>query len=321
MFRRGGSFFQEGGNHFESGVPRGLFGAEAGDPVNVFFGAEPGPLALSVLAGADTHFLDRLRLRKIVRQQEAHGLFVTEGLEWFDGGTDARGEKGADFVEEAVVPNFLTALIEVRIKCFAGRVEGENEGTVTGEGSEAAAGEVFAGGTGGEQAEFQGSNGFVGIIGVDALGGGGIEPDEQAANGARASRLAGKEVGAERVIPLWAGGKAVEQGAEVKTGAAAENGEAAASGDLGKHGADFGGEITGGEEVGGGAEVDEMVGNAALFEEGQLGRSDVETGVDLNGIEVDDLAVKSLGEGESEGRLPRPGGSGDSQNRKIRHPA
>ena len=202
MFRRGGRFFQEGGNHFESGVPRGLFGAEAGDPVNVFFGAEPGPLALSVLAGADTHFLNRLRLRKIVRQQEAHGLFVTEGLEWFDGGTNARGEQGADFVKQAAMPNLFAALVEMRIERFAGRVEGENERVVTGERSEAGAGEVFARRTAGEQAEFEGANGFIEIVVVDALGGGGIEPGEEAANGPRTARLAGKEAGAERVIPL-----------------------------------------------------------------------------------------------------------------------
>ena len=321
MFRRGGSFFQESCNHFESGDPRGLFGAEAGNPANVLLGAKPSPLALGVLTGADAHFFDRLRFREIVRQQEAQGLFVTEGLEWFDGGTDARGEQGADFVEQAAAPNFFAALIEMRVERFARRVEGEDERTVTGERSESRAGEMFARGTGGEQAEFEGAKGFVEIVGMDALGGGGIEPGEQAANGARPARLAGKEAGAERVIPLGAGGKAVEQGAEVKSGAAAENGEAAANGDLGEHGADFGDEITGGEDVGGGAEIDEMVGDAALTGGGHLGRSDVETGVDLDGIEVDNLAVEPLGEGESEGRLPRPGGSGDCQNRKIRHPA
>jgi len=113
----------------------------------------------------------------------------------------------------------------------------------------------------------------------------------------------------------------VEQRAEVKTGTAAENGEAAASGDLRKQGADFGDEITGGENVGRGAEVDEMVRDAALTREWHFGRSDVETGVNLNGVEIDNLAVKAFGKGESQGGFSGSGGSCDCQNRKVRHPA
>jgi len=192
MFRRAGSFFQEVSNQFKCGVPRGLFGAESGDPGNALLGAKPRPLALGVLAGADTHFFDGVRLRKIVRQEEPQCLFVSERLEWFDGGTDARGEEGADFGEQAAMPNFLAALVEMRIERFTWRVEGENERNVSGEGSAAAAGKMFVDGTGGEHAEFHGTKGFVEIVGVDALGGGGIEPGEQTANGAWPARLAGE---------------------------------------------------------------------------------------------------------------------------------
>ena len=62
MFRDRARFFQEARNHFESVVLGGDIVAEAGDPVHALFSAKPGPLALGVLAGADAHFFDGLRV-------------------------------------------------------------------------------------------------------------------------------------------------------------------------------------------------------------------------------------------------------------------
>ena len=176
-------------------------------------------------------------------------------------------------------------------------------------------------GAAGKQAQFEGADGFVGIIWMDTLGGSGIQSREEAADCAWAAGLASQQAGAEGVIALGAGGEAVEQGAEVESCAAAENREATAGRDLRKNGEHFGNEITGGKEVCGRAEVEEMVRDAALGGGGQLGGTDVEAGVNLDGIEVDNLAVKSFGEGESEGGLPCPGGSGNGEERKVGHPA
>ena len=62
MFLDRASFFQESRNDFESVVLGGDIVAEAGDPVDTLFSAKPGPLALGVLAGADAHFFDGLRV-------------------------------------------------------------------------------------------------------------------------------------------------------------------------------------------------------------------------------------------------------------------
>ena len=62
MFRDRSRFFQEARTHFESVVLGCDIVAEAGDPVDTLFGAKPGPLALGVLAGADAHFFDGLRV-------------------------------------------------------------------------------------------------------------------------------------------------------------------------------------------------------------------------------------------------------------------
>jgi hypothetical protein len=111
----------------------------------------------------------------------------------------------------------------------------------------------------------------------------------------------------------------VKKGAEVKTGTAAENRKAAAGGDLGEEGADFGDEVTGGEVVGWGAEIDEMVGDAALLGNRYFGGTDIETGVNLDGIKVDDFAVKTFGERESQRRLPCSGGSSDGKEGEVWH--
>ena len=180
---------------------------------------------------------------------------------------------------------------------------------------------MVTGGAAGKQTQFEGADGFVGIIWMDTLGGSGIQSREEAADGTWAAGLASQQAGAEGVIALGAGGESVEQSAEVESGAAAENRKAPAGRDFRKNGEHFGNEITGGKKVCGRAEVEEMVRDAALGGGGQLGGTDVEPGVNLDGIEVDNFAVKSFGEGESEGGLPCPGGSGNGEERKVGHPA
>ena len=62
----------------------------------------------------------------------AECLFVAERFEGFGGGREAGGEEGANFVEEAAAPHCLATVIEMCVERFAGRVEGEDEGVVTG---------------------------------------------------------------------------------------------------------------------------------------------------------------------------------------------
>ncbi len=184
---------------------------------------------------------------------------------------------------------------------------------------EAGGREVSGGGAAGEDAEFEGADGFVGVVGMDAGGGFGVEAAEEAADGAWAALFAELEAGTEGFVAGGTGRETIEEGAEVEACAAAEDGKAAAAGEVGEKGADFGGEVAGGEEVGGGAEIDEVVGNGAAIGEGEFGGADVEAGVELDGVEVDDFAVETFGEGESEGGLPSPGGPGDGDEGKVGH--
>lgn len=255
MFRGRGKIFEKSRNG-EVGLVLGRgVGTEAFDPDDAGLGAEPSPLAFGILAGAELHVRDGLG-GGCAAVQVIEGLFVAEGFKGLGGGRGAVGEEGAHFVEQAAGPDLFAAKVELAVEFVARRVKGDREGAVTGERREAGSEEVIAGGAAGEQAEFEGAEGFVGVVGMDALGGGGIETMEEAADGAWAGGFAGGEGGAEGVVAAGEGRQAFEEGTEVEPGAAAEDGNAAAGGDSGKYGAGFGDEITGGEGVGGGAEID-----------------------------------------------------------------
>jgi tetratricopeptide (TPR) repeat protein len=189
----------------------------------------------------------------------------------------------------------------------AGRIEAELEGAVAGEGVEAL-GEGVGGGLAGEEADFEGAEGFVAVVGVDAGGGGGVEAGEEAVE---AGALG--EAGAEGGGGGGAWGEAAEEGAEVETGAAAEDGEAAAGGDGGQEGLDGAGEVAGGEGLVGGAEVEEVVRGGLAVGGGEFGGADVEAGEDLKGVGVEDFAVEAAGEGDGEIALAGAGGAGDRE--------
>ena len=186
---------------------------------------------------------------------------------------------------------------------MAGRIEAELESAVAGEGVEAL-GKDIGRGLAGEEADFEGAEGFVAVVGVDAGGGGGIEAGEEAVE---AGPLG--EAGAEGGGGGGAGGEATEEGAEVEAGAAAEDGEAAAGGDGGQEGFDGAGEVAGGEGFGGGAEVKEMVGGGLAVGGGEFGGADVEAAEDLEGVGVEDFAVEAAGEGEGEIAFAGAGGA------------
>ncbi len=115
MFRRGGEIFQKSSNFGSGGVLEGGIGTEAGEPMDVGFGAEPGPLALGVLAGAELHFGDGVQFGGGGAGEEGEGLFVAEGLEGLGGGGDAGGEEEADLIEETAAPDFDAAEIEAGV--------------------------------------------------------------------------------------------------------------------------------------------------------------------------------------------------------------
>lgn len=86
-----------------------------------------------------------------------------------------------------------------------------------------ALGEDFGGGAARENADFEGTEDAIAMVGMDALGGFGVEAGEEAGE-----IRALFEAGAEKGVSGGAGGEAAEKGAEIEAGASAEDGEAAA---------------------------------------------------------------------------------------------
>ena len=64
-----------------------------------------------------------------------------------------------------------------------------------------------------------------------------------------------------------------------------------------------------------------MVGNATLFGERNLGRTNIEMSIDLCGVANDDFAAQPLRERDSKGRFPGSSRSeNDDEPRLIAHP-
>ena len=169
-------------------------------------------------------------------------------------------------------------------------------------------GEDFVGGAAGKNTDFEGAKDTVAVVGMDALGGFGVEAGEE-------TREVGTlfETGAEGGVGSGAGGEAAEEGAEIEAGAAAEDGEATAGGDFGKEGFDLASEVGGGEGLVGTTNVEEMVRGGEAFGERKFGGADVEAAEDLERVTVYDFAVEVAGKGDGESAFARTGGADDSE--------
>ena len=76
--------------------------------------------------------------------------------------------------------------------------------------------------------------------------------------------------------------------------------------------------FTGGEELVGIQDVDEVVRNAAPLVGRQLGGSDIEVPVDLQRVAVDHFAVERFGNGQRQAALSGSRGAGHCNQRALR---
>lgn len=181
------------------------------------------------------------------------------------------------------------------------------ESAVAGEGIEAL-GKDVRGRAAGEEADLEGAEALIAVVGMDAGGGGGVKAGQESMDVGPSG-----EASAEGGVGYGAGGEAAEEGAEIETSAAAEDGETAAGGDGGEEGFHGAGELSGGEGFVSVADVKEMVWRILAFGRGELGGADVETAEHLQRVGVDDLAIEAAGEGEGQIAFAGAGGANDGK--------
>lgn len=306
-------------NEREGGVLDVRLRAEAGEPEDSLFRTEPGPLALGILTRAQFHFLQRLGFGIRGIFQEAKGLLIAERLKGLGKGTDAGGQQGTDFLEQTAPPHLLTTEVQAAVELFPRGIESQQEGAVTGKRLETSGLKQIMGGPPGKETEFEGANGFITVVGMDAFRGGGIQTGEQPADGSRAAGFAVVKGSPEGIVAVGGRRESAQESAEIEAGTATEDGEPGAGVDTREDGADFGGEIAGGEEIGGRTEVEQVVRNTLLFGYGELCGADIKAGIDLHGVKIDDFSVKPSGEGERESGFAGASGTGDGEDWQIRH--
>ena len=135
---------------------------------------------------------------------------------------------------------------------------------------------------------------------MNPAGGLRIESGKQAVKRAGAAAFPGGEPVAQRLVARGAFEQAVQEGAQVEAGASGHNGEAFTVRRCRPEPAGQAGIFAGGEKLVGIQDIQKMVGNPPTLGGRQLGGSDIEVAVDLQGIAIDDLAAESGGEGQGQ---------------------
>lgn len=181
------------------------------------------------------------------------------------------------------------------------------EGAVAGEGVESL-GEGVVGRPAGKEADFEGAEGLVPVVGVDAGSSGGVEAGEEAVDVGP-----GAEAGTEGGVGHGAGGEAAEKRAQIETGSAAEDRQMASGGNGGKEVFDFSGELSGGERLVSVTDIEEVMRWVLAFGGGKFGGADVEAAKHLEGVGVDDLPMETAGESDSQGAFAGAGGTDDRE--------
>ncbi len=287
------------------------FGVEEG------FFAEPGALALGVLAVAGLGLGDGLFAGELAAE-DGESLGVAEREEGA-GEVGGRGvaaegfEEALGFVEQAAVEHLRGAVIDAVVELFPGRLEGEAEDAEAGKGVATALLPLGGEGLLDGEAEGKGAEELGRVVGVDGVGGVGIEAGEEAMEvGGAAAVGEGVEALAEGGVDGGCGEEAVEQGAEIEAGATDDEGEAAAGGDAVDGFAGVAGPIASGEGLVGIDEVEAVVGDAGAVFAGGLGGADLHAAVDADGVAGEDLGGKALG--EAEGEVGFAGGGGTDED-------
>lgn len=284
---------------------------------------QPGALSFGEVAGVDLDALDGV-VERHAAFDVGEELFVAEsfaGLRVGGGSEGAGSVKGSDFIEEAGFHHLFDAGVDARVDEFGGPVQDDEAVGNFGFGIRDVGLRsiplclVGADGFAGEVEDFEGADGAAFVIGVDALGGVGVDAFEFFAECREAF---GAELISECVIGAGAFEEAVEEGFDVEVGAADDDGGFVAGLNIGDGALRFAEPVMDCE--GGGiarvAEVEEMVGDALAFGDGRLGGADVHAFIDLKGVGGDEFGGLTLrGEGvgkfDGEGGLATGGGAGD----------
>ncbi len=286
------------------------FGVEEG------FFAQPGALALGVPPVAGLSFGDGL-LAGEGALEDGEGLRVAEGAkgsgEIFRWAVAAEAlEEAFGFLEEAAVEHGGGSVVDAMAQIGAGWVEGEAEDAEAGEGFSAAVlplgGEVLAGG----EAEGEGAEELGGVVGVDGLGGAGVETGKEAMEmGGGVAGGEGTEAVAQGGIDGGCGKEAVEERAEIEAGAADDERKTAAGGDAVDSFASMPGPVAGGEGLVGVDEVEAVVGDEGAIFRGGLGGADLHAAVDGDGVAGEDFGGEVLRKAEGEVGFAGGGGTGE----------
>ena len=309
-------FLEEGGGLVEGGGVVAEEGEGVGFGVEEGLFAEPGALSFAVLAVASLGCGDGGLAGKGA-PEDGDGLGVAEGEEGagkvLRGAVAAVGlEEAFGFGEEAAVEHLRGAAVDAVVELRAGRLKGEAEDAEAGEGVATALLPLGGEGLLSGEAEGEGAEELGGVVGVDGLGGAGVEAREQAVE------VSGAAAGAEGVEALaeggsdgWRGKETVEQGAEIEAGAADEERQAAAGGDAVDGLAGVAGPVAGGEGLVGIDEIEAVVGDEGAVFEGGFGGADLHAAEDADGVAGEDFGGEALGEAEGEVGLAGGGGAGE----------
>lgn len=133
----------------------------------------------------------------------------------------------ADLIDEARFKDLARSKCDSGAKRLAIGVENELKWDKSGEGV-GPGGEEERSGAAGEEGNFEGSNEFLVVVGMNPGGGGRIEAEEEAVEASRAACFHGEQALTESGIALGAGAEAIKGSAEIETGSTGEDGETAA---------------------------------------------------------------------------------------------
>ena len=144
--------------------------AEVFDPVDIGFAAEPGELAFGVVAMALLSGGDGFGFGH-GSVDCGDGLAVAEGVQGFHAAV--LSQEGAGFLDEARLEHGCGAVVDAVVELLTGWVEADSEEAEAGEGIAGdfragfeRGGEWLAGG----EADFEGTDEFWGVVGVDTRG-------------------------------------------------------------------------------------------------------------------------------------------------------
>ena len=283
-----------------------VFGVSGVNPVDARVPVEPAALPADVSSGTNNG-----SFQHIVPGQLAgtggEDLGVADGSAGGRVGYEAAiGDKVGHFINESLGKHLFGSLGDAGVQPVAGGAQPNDDGVPSGRGG-------FRGLGGGERPagefdDFECPDGAARIVGFDNGGGLRIEDFQMVVEGCDA------DVG-KFFLPvlshLWVGGgklPVVDEGLHVEHGAADEDGEFPAGHDVCDGGDGEVLVVGDGGGFGDVPDVEQMVGNAGTFGDGEFGGADVHASVELHGVNVDNFAVAGVGEADAEGRFSGGGG-------------